>query len=334
MSTASRHSQRRTLLKVLAITAAALPALTASNAFAQAAWPTRPIKLICGYPAGSSPDLQARLLADPLSKALGQPVVVDNKPGAGGNIGADLLAKSTDDHTIAIIGNGPLTSAPSLYTKLAYDPSKDFAPIALVGAAPIVWVVPKAALTGSGTEYIKWLKGTGDKSNFGSIGAGSGGHLGMELIKDSTGVNPVHVPFPGGPQILNAMLSGEIQMTLLPYSTVLPHIQSGKLAPVAVTSAERSPLSPEISSMAEVGVTGVNIEVWNAIMAPVKMPAAHQMKLNAEIAKILQSKEMKDKLFQLGWQVGDTSPKALADRIQSDTALYGKLIKAKGYKLD
>ena len=334
MSTALRRSQRRTLFTMLAIATAALPAFTALDAFAQAAWPTRPIKLICGYPAGSSPDVQARLLAEPLSKALGQPVVVDNKPGAGGNIGADLLAKSTDDHTIAIIGNGPLTSASFLYTKLAYDPSKDFAPIALVGAAPIVWVVPKAAMTGSGADYIKWLKGNGDKANYGSIGAGSGSHLGMELIKESTGVNPVHVPYPGGPQILNGMLAGEIQMTLLPYSTVLPHIQSGKLAPVAVTSAQRSPLSPEIPSMTEVGVTGVNIEVWNAIMAPAKMPAAHQQKLNAEIGKILNSKEMTDKLFQLGWQVGDTSPKALADRIQSDTALYGQLIKAKGYKLD
>ena len=334
MDIAPRHSQRRTLLKMLAIAAATVPAFTTLDAIAQAAWPSRSIRLICGYPAGSSPDVQARLLAEPLSKALGQPVVVDNKPGAGGNIGADLLAKSTDDHTIAIIGNGPLTSASFLYTKLAYDPSKDFAPIALVGAAPIVWVVPKSALTGSGADYIKWLKGTGDKSNYGSIGAGSGSHLGMELIKESTGVNPVHVPFPGGPQILNGMLSGEIQMTLLPYSTVQPHIQSGKLAAVAVTSAQRSPLSPEIPSMTEVGVQGVSIEVWNAIMAPAKMPVAHQQKLNTEIAKILQSKEMKDKLFQLGWQVVDTSPKALADRIHNDTELYGKLIKARGYKLD
>jgi tripartite-type tricarboxylate transporter receptor subunit TctC len=301
---------------------------------AQDNWPSRPIRLICGYPAASSPDLQARLLAEPLAKALGQPVVVENKPGAGGNIGADLLAKAADDHTIAIIGNGPLTSAPFLYAKLPYSPAKDFAPIALVGSAPLVWVAPKAAVTGSPADYVKSVKSAGDKANYGSIGAGSGGHLGMELINEALGLKPVHVPFPGGPQILNAILAGDVQMTLLPGSTVAPHVQSGKLAAVAVTTAQRSPLSPEIPSMSEIGAKGVNIEVWNAIMAPAKMPAAHQQKLNAEIAKILNTKEMKDKLFQLGWKVEDTSQKALSDRIRSDTELYGKLIKAKGYKLD
>ena len=301
---------------------------------AQDAWPTRPIRLICGYPAGTSPDLQARLLAEPLGKALGQPVVVENKPGASGNIGADMIAKADDGHTIGIIGNGPLTSSKFLYAKLPYDPSKDFAPIALVGTAPLVWVTQKEAVKGSIPDYIKSVKAAGDKANFGSIGAGSGSHLGMELIKESLGLQAVHVPFAGGPQILNGMLAGEIQMTLLPGSTVAPHVNSGKLAAIAVTSATRSPLSPELMSMSEIGAKGVNIEVWNAIMAPAKMPAAHQAKLNAEIAKILNTKEMKDKLFQLGWKVEDTSPKSLVARINSDTTLYGNLIKAKGYKLD
>jgi tripartite-type tricarboxylate transporter receptor subunit TctC len=130
------------------------------------------------------------------------------------------------------------------------------------------------------------------------------------------------------------MLAGEIQITLLPPSTVAPHVQSGKLAAIAVTSAQRSPLSPDVPSMAEIGAKGVNVEVWNAIMAPAKMPAAHQAKLNAEIAKILNDKQIRDKLLQLGWKVEDTSTKAAAERIASDTALYGKLIKAKGYKLD
>jgi tripartite-type tricarboxylate transporter receptor subunit TctC len=329
------RSPRTSRLQCLA-SALALSALGATpfGALAQDAWPTRAIRLICGYPAASSPDLQARLLAEPLSKALGQPVVVENKPGAGGNIGADLLAKTTDDHTIAIIGNGPLTSAPFLYAKLPYDPMKDFAPIALVGSAPLVWVAPKAAVTGSPADYVKSVKAAGDKANFGSIGAGSGSHLGMELISEALGLKPVHVPFPGGPQILNAMLAGEIQMTLLPGSTVAPHVKSGKLAAVAVTSAERSPLSPELPSMKEIGAPGVNIEVWNAIMAPAKMPAAHQAKLNAEIAKILNTKEMKEKLLQLGWKVEDTSARTVADRMKSDTALYGRLIKAKGIKLD
>ena len=333
MNARSRLLRRNTLKLAVAATALTATALSPLASFAQGAWPTRPIKLICGYPAGSSPDLQARLIAEPLSKALGQPVVVENKPGAGGNIGADLIAKG-DDHTIGIIGNGPLTSAPFLYTKLAYNPSKDFAPIVLVGTAPLVWVVPKAAMSGSPQDYVNWFRTTGNKANYGSIGAGSGGHLGMELINEALGAQPVHVPFPGGPQILNGMLAGEIQMTLLPASTVAPHVQSGKLAAVAVTSAKRSPLSPDLPSMPEIGVKGVSVEVWNAIMAPASMPAANQQKLNAEIAKILNAKEMKDRLFQLGWQVEGTTQQALIDRINSDTALYGKLIRAKGYKLD
>ena len=181
--------------------------MQSAAAFAQDAWPTRPLRLVCGYPAGSSPDLQARLLAEPLAKALGQPIVVENKPGAGGNIGADLIAKSSDGHTIGIVGNGPLTSAQFLYSNLQYDPAKDLAPIALVGSAPLVWVVPKTAFTGAVNDYVKWLVTAGDNANYGSIGAGSGGHLGMELIKESLGVNPVHIPFPGGPQILNGMLA-------------------------------------------------------------------------------------------------------------------------------
>jgi tripartite-type tricarboxylate transporter receptor subunit TctC len=326
---------RRAALHRIALCAGlAIIALTASATFAQDKWPSRPIRLICGYPAASSPDLQARLIAEPLSKALGQPVVVENKPGAGGNIGADLLAKATDDHTIAIIGNGPLTSAPFLYSKLPYDPMKDFAPIVLVGTAPLVWVAQKSEVKGSIADYIKATRAAGDKLNYGSIGAGSGGHLAMELINEALGLRPVHVPFPGGPQILNAMLAGEIQITLLPPSTVAPHVQSGKLAAVAVTSSQRSALAPDVASMSEIGAKGVNIEVWNAIMAPAKMPAAHQAKLNAEIAKILNDKQVREKLLQLGWKVEDTSIMAAAERIKSDTTLYGRLIKAKGYKLD
>ena len=329
----SSTTRRSVLNSIVAATLATL-ALHPLESLAQDNWPARPIRLICGYPAASSPDLQARLIAEPLSRALGQPVVVENKPGAGGNIGADLIAKAADGYTIGIVGNGPLTSAPFLYAKLPYDPAKDFAPIALVGSAPLVWVAPKPAVTGSAADYVKSVKAAGDKANYGSIGAGSGGHLGMELINEALGLKPVHVPFPGGPQILNAMLAGEIQMTLLPGSTVAPHVQGGKLAAVAVTSAQRSPLSPGVPSMTELGAKDVDIEVWNAIVAPSKMPAAHQAKLAAEIAKILNTKEIKDKLFQLGWKVDDPSPKAVADRIKSDTALYGRLIKAKGYKLD
>jgi tripartite-type tricarboxylate transporter receptor subunit TctC len=323
----------RTGLTLLGL--ALLPlAAGAQTQSAQAAWPSKAVRIIVGYPSGSSPDVQARLLAEPLSKALGQPVIVENKPGAGGNIGADLTAKAEDGHTLGVIGNGPLTSAKFLYAKLPYDPLKDLAPIALIGAAPLVWVAPKSAVTGSVDDYIKQVRASGDKLAYGSIGAGSGGHLGMELVKEQLGINPLHVPFSGGPPILNAMMGGQVHITLLPASTVMPLVQAGKLAAVAVTSARRSPLAPELPSMQEIGAKTTNIEVWNAVMAPAKMPAAHQARLSSELGKILGSREMRQKLFLLGWKAEDSSPTALAQRIKSDTATYGDLIAKKGIKLD
>ena len=306
----------------------------AAGAQTQAAWPSKAVRIIVGYPSGSSPDVQARLLAEPLSKVLGQPVIVENKPGAGGNIGADLTAKADDGHTIGVIGNGPLTSSKFLYAKLPYDPLKDLAPIALIGAAPLVWVAPKSAVTGSVDDYIKQVRASGDKLAYGSIGPGSGGHLGMELVKEQLALNPLHVPFSGGPPILNAMMGGQIHITLLPASTVMPLVQAGKLAAVAVTSAKRSPLAPELPSMQEIGAKTTNIEVWNAVMAPAKMPAAHQARLSSELGKILGSREMRQKLFLLGWKAEDNSPTVLAQRIKSDTATYGDLIAKKGIKLD
>ena len=330
--TASFHPKRHFLVRSAA-TAIGL-ALCAAGASAQAPWPSKPLRIIVGYPAGSSPDIQARLLVEPLAKALGQPVVVENKPGASGNIGADAIARADDGHTIGVIGNGPLTSSKFLYAKLPYDPQKDFAPITLIGSAPLVWVTPKPATPLSAAAFVKAAQAGGDKLAYGSVGSGSGGHLGMELLKESLKFDALHVPFAGGPAILNAMLGGQIQMTLLPNSTVAPMVQAGKLQAVAVTSAARSPLAPDLPSMAELGAKGVNIEVWNAVMAPAKMPAAHQARLNAELGKILQSPEVQQKLFAQGWKVEDTSPAALAQRIQSDTTLYGELIAKKSIKLE
>ena len=173
-----------------------------------------------------------------------------------------------------------------------------------------------------------------DKLAYGSVGAGSGGHLGVELLKAPLGINPLHVPFNGGPAILNAIMGGQVQMTLLPSSTVMPLVQSGKLEAIAVTSAKRSPLAPTLPSMEELGVKGVNIEVWNAVMAPAKTPAAAQAKLSAELEKILANREMHQKLFLQGWKVDDTSPKALAARFKQDTASYGEVIAKNKITLD
>lgn len=327
---------KRRLLKGSARYAAALMAVGAAlPSIAADVWPTRAVRIVVGYPSGSSPDMQARLLAEPLSRALGQAVVVENRPGASGNIGADQIAKADDDHTIGVVGNGPLTSSKLLYAKLPYDPNKDLVPVAMIGSAPLVWVVAKSgngALTGP--QYIAQARAAGDRLAYGSVGAGSGGHLGMELLKLQLGIAPLHVPFNGGPPILNAMVGNQVQMTLLPASTVMPLVQAGKLDAIAVTSAKRSPLAPALPGMEELGAKGVDIEVWNAVMAPAKMPAVHVERLRTEVAKILNDRDMRQKLFLMGWRVGDVGAKALSQRIAQDTAVYRDVITRNQIHLD
>lgn len=299
----------------------------------KADWPTRPLRLIVGYASGSSPDVQARLLAEPLGRALGQPVIVENKGGASGNIGADAVAKASDGHTLGVIGNGPLTSSQYLYARLPYDPARDFAPIAMIGSAPLVWVAPRAAAADS-TAYFKTLRADSGQYNFGSVGKGSGTHLGAELIKESMGLRLAHVPYNGGPAVVNALLGDQVQMALLPASTVMPLVQSGKLAALAVSSSERSPLAPGVPSMREIGAGAVDIEVWNAVMAPASMPAAHRARLSKALQEILHSPEVRGKLLAQGWRVDETSPAALAARIAQDSRTYSALIAKQNIRLD
>jgi tripartite-type tricarboxylate transporter receptor subunit TctC len=278
--------------------------------------------------------MQARLLVDPLSKALGQPVVVENRPGASGNLGAEALAHATDGHTIAIIGNGPLTSSPYLYSRLGYDPAKDFAPIAMVASGPLVLVTPKSLGLDTPQKFMEYGRAQGDRVQFGSSGPGSGTHLGMELLKRPLGINPLHVPYSGAPQIITALLGGQLQMALLPPSTVQPMVQSGKLDALFVSSEKRSPMAPTLPGLGELGVKGVSIEVWNAVMAPASMPAAHQARLSADLDRILNARDIRQKLLLQGWKVDETSPKALAQRIKDDSALYREIITRNNIRLD
>jgi len=327
-----RRTARRYAIALFVTTLAA--AASSVHAQTTTAWPSKPIRFLVGYPVGSSPDIQARILAEPLSKALGQPVMVENRPGASGNIGADLLAKSTDNHTVGIIGNGPLTSSKYLYSRLSYDPTRDFAPLALVGTSPLMWVVPADAMPGDTSQYIAQARARGDTLSYGSVGTGSGGHLGMELLKAALGIEALHVPYAGGPAIINNMIGGQVDMALLPVSTVIPLVQSGKLKAVAVTSAQRSVLAPDVPSMREVGARDVDIEVWNAVMAPANMPQAIQARLSAVLQDILSDTNVCTKLLSQGWNSVDPSPGTLATRMASDSQLYGDLIARIGARLD
>jgi tripartite-type tricarboxylate transporter receptor subunit TctC len=334
----TRLPSRRT---VLAAALAAAASGTLSTAYAQksrsapAAWPTKPIRILVGFPGGSTPDLVARTIAEPLSRALGQPVIVDNRPGAGGNIAADLLAKATDDHTIGVMINGNMTIAKLLNPAINYDPLKDFAPLSLIGTAPLVLT---ASLNTPGHNAQEWFlaaRNAGNKWSYGTPGVGTVGHIGMELLKSRTQIDPVHVPYPGNPQVINAMISGQVQLALLPPALAAVQIRAGKLKAIGVTSTGRSSLVPEYPSLDETGVTrGFQLEIWTAAAAPQSMPKALVAKLSQLIADIARTPDVRAKLFGQGWQVAGTSAEGLANRIKSDTALLGGVIAMRGIKAE
>ena len=288
-----------------------------------------------GFPGGSSPDLTARTLAEPLSRALGQPVIVENRPGASGNIAADMVAKATDDHTLGIVINGNLTSAKLLYPRLPYDPAKDFTPVSLLTTAPMVLVAP--AGQPEGTAFFAAARAGGERWNYGSVGTGSLAHLGMELIKSrSAGLLPVHVPFSGNPQVVTALLGGQIQMALMAPGVAMPQVRAGKLVAIGITSG-RSALLSDVAPLAdtrEAGLKSISLEVWNALVGPANLSKAAQARLGIEVPRIIRDTDTRQKLFNQGWQAVGTSPEGLRTRLKEETATMGNIIQTRGVKLE
>ena len=276
--------------------------------------------------------MSARTLAEPLSRALGQPVIVENRVGASGNLATDLIAKANDDHTLGVVINGNLTSAKQLYARLPYDPATDFVPLSLLTTAPLMLVAP-ASLPG-GVQFFAAARQAGDQWNYGSVGNGSVGHLGMELIKLRVpGLVPVHIPYSGNPQVVTAMLGGQIQMALIPPGIALPHIRSGKLRAVGLTGG-RSLLAPEVAPLSDAGVKNVNLEVWTALIGPASLSKAAQARLAEEVPRIIRDADTRQKLFAQGWQAIGTSPDGLSRRIKDETAILGNIIQTRGIKIE
>ena len=314
-------------------TALAASALLAGPAFAASpldGWPNRPLRIVVGFPGGSTPDLTARLIAEPLSKALGQPVIVDNRVGAGGNIAGEIVAHATDNHTISVMINGNMTIAKLLNSKLPYDPVSDLQPITLVGTAPLVLAAPANAPGATAKDFLAAARASGSSWSYGTPGVGTVGHLGMELLNGQLKIQSVHVPYPGYPQVINGIIGGQLQWALLPPAPAMAQVRAGKLKAIGVTSAGRSTLVPELPSLAELGVPGFQLEIWNAVAAPKAMPKPIVDKLAALIGEIVRAPDARDKLFVQGWQVVGSSPEGLANRIKADTALLGGVIKARG----
>ena len=323
-------NKRRQLL----LSTTALSLIHSSGAFAETApaWPTKPVRIVVGFPGGSTPDMAARALAEPLARLLGQPVIVDNKAGASGNIAADQVARATDDHTLGVVINGNLTTARMLDPKLPFDPAKDFSYISLLTTAPLVLVVP--AKEPDGAAFFAAAALAGEKWNYGSVGPGSVGHLGMEVLKTKVkSLAPVHIPFKGNPDVITALLAGEIQMALVPPGIAMAQVRAGKLKAIGLTSG-RSTLVPEVPPLADAGVRGFSLEVWTALVGPAGLSKAAQDRLNAEVPKIIRSEETRKRLFNQGWQAVGTSREGLMSRVKEDTTTMGAIISARGIKLE
>ena len=334
--------QRRHFLQSTAATTAAalmLPGLSqAQPGSASGTWPAKPLRIIVPFTPGGTTDLVARLVGTELGKSLGQPVIVENKVGAGGNIGADAVAKARDDHTIGLMINGNMTIAKMLNPAVPYDPLKDLAPLSLIGTSPLVLTAPISQpgvpANSDAREFFVAARNGGDKWSYGTPGVGTVGHIGTELLKSRSNINPVHVPYPGYPAVANAILGGQLQMALMPPALAQAQVRAGKLRAIGVTSAGRSPLAPDIPSLSEAGIRGFDLEIWNAFAAPATMPKPIQAKLAALISEIARSQDVRGKLFQQGWQVAGTSPEGLANRIKADTNLLGGVIAMRGIKAE
>jgi tripartite-type tricarboxylate transporter receptor subunit TctC len=313
--------------------AASTPSRTPATKVAAATpWPTKPLKIMVGFPGGSTPDVAARILADGLSKSLNQNVIVENRPGASGNIAADLVAKASDDHTLGLVINGNLSSAKLLNPKLPFDPARDFAMLSLVANAPLVLVTQPDKP--SGADFFLAARNAGEKWNYGSVGIGSAGHLGIELLKSRAGnFSAVHVPYQGNPQVITALLAGDVQMALIPPGLALPQVRAGKLKAVGLTTG-RSALAPDIEPLAEAGVRGFDMDVFVALVGPASLNATAQARLADEASAIARSPEMRQRFFNAGWAPMGGSPEALRTRVRNETNLLGGIIMIRGIKAE
>ena len=317
--------------------AAALATLcaVAAQAAAQSAYPNKPIKYIVVFAPGGTTDILARLIAPRLAEALGQPVVVENRPGAGGALGSELLAKSAPDGYT--IGGGTISSHAinvTLYSKLAYDPVKDFAPVTMLATLPNMLIVHPSLNVSNVKELIALLRANPNKYSFGSAGNGTSQHISGELFKSMAGVQMQHIPYKGSGPMIPDLLAGTIAMSFENMTTAFPPARSGRLRALAVTSAVRSSAAPEVPTMAEAGLPGYDISSWQAMFAPAGTPKEIVNRLHAEVAKILRTPDVVKRIQELGAEPGGMAPEELAALIKSDIPRLGRIVNDSGAKVD
>ncbi|HKA40391.1 MAG TPA: tripartite tricarboxylate transporter substrate-binding protein [Burkholderiales bacterium] len=298
-------------------------------------WPARPIRLIVSAAAASSIDIPARAIADKLRDRLGQPLVVDNRPQAGGIIAVEAAAKALPDgYTLLWSFNGPLANAPHLYARLSYDPQKDLAPVIMTTGQPFVLAVSPALGASSVREFITLARTSPGRYNYSSLGNGSGTHLTMELFKFETRVALVHVPYGGGPASAAALAAGEVQASFQVPALILPHVKTGKVRLLAVSTARRFALMPELPSVAEAGVPGFDSDSWNGIVAPAGTPRLIVQRLNREVNDILRLDEVKTLLAANLIRVEGGTPEHFSEVMRTTSQRWGAVIRQTGARVD
>ena len=311
-------------------------ALVAPAIGAQAqSYPNKPIRLVCPFPPGGAVDIASRAVAHELTQILGQPVTVDNRPGAGGNIGADITAKSAPDgYTLLMTTSGIMAINPALYSKLPFDPIKDFTPISVIVSLNNVLVVNPSVPVKSVKELIALAKAQPGKLTYASSGNGTSIHLSGELFKSMTGVDMLHIPYKGSSPAVTDLLAGQVNMMFDNIPSSLPHIKAGKLRALAVTGAKRSQLLPDLPTIAEAGVPGYDSYVWFGVVGPAGMPPEIVAKLNAALVKAAATPSFHDRLTGQGYDVLSSTPEQMASSIRDEIAKWGKIVKASGAKVD
>jgi tripartite-type tricarboxylate transporter receptor subunit TctC len=317
------------LLVVASLSGAIAPAAGAD------AFPSHTVKLVVPFPPGGSLDIVGREIAQKLTEAWGQSVVVENKPGAGGNIGADFVAKSAPDGYTVVMGALSTHAVnPTLYPKMPYDAVKDFAPISMIAITPNVLVVPVNSPINSVKDLIAAAKAKPGKLAFASGSNGSAGHLAGELFKVETHTDVIHVPYKGAAPATQGLLAGDTQFMFDNLANAMAQVKGGKLKALAVTTAKRSPLAPDLPTMTEAGLPGFDISTWFGLMAPAGTPKDVVARWNRDLVKILESPDMKQKLALQGAESTPMTPEAFAAFIASEVPKYAKIIKATGATID
>lgn len=300
---------------------------------AQGEYPRRPVQLLLPLQAGTGSDTAVRIVSERMAASLGQPILVENVPGAGGLVGAERLARApADGHVLAAFNNGVLTVLPHVQTKAPYDPLVDFAPVGMVALIPSALVVPADFPAQSVAEFVARARSAPGKFHYASVGVGSVQHLGMELVKSSAGIDLTHVPYKGGVQAMLSVVTGETQAAMIGVSVALQHIRSGKVRALAVGGSRRTPLLPDVPTLEEAGLAGVRYEPWLAIYAPRGTPRAVIERLNSEIAKALAPAEVRDRLLSQGLEAMTSTPEALIALVRAESSEMAKTIKAAGIR--